>query len=860
MTRWLLTIVIAFSSVSGLRASVWTSVNFDAKTTAAIVGALGVEYLNEQMTKDHFAKVLDHYTSAEVASAGIFAAKWAERTAMKSVGTFGSAQENYYYRRIYNLVSARIMPKIWSVANLMVKHPDKALYWGPYLFKVTEEVKLLCIMFETVVTNGKVTFNDGFLVFLTLDPNLKQLFDLAKLGDVDWKAVWEHITSFGDGLTIDDLKEDLQNIFNAGGAIASAGVSVANDAWMTGSRVGDIFKMKPGEILSLYDDFKDMYETFSDPVQIKNLLMEKILTNDSNGVARLFTPDGYNVTSYISDYIQEMQGRFYTQRWYIYRRDSGSELVCSYSPPDNSDAIIDGPEWYRVGTDDPEYRYTAADYENSLRNSEGYAGWSREQCQQLSNNGDKYVYQFYNFMSSSRIYKVNSGRTTHFAYAHTIRVYKTWNVTEEPYEELFDSRTMSENAFEAKFKGKLAEYNSQEDANGNSPTYYIGKDPKNYYQAADETKMKGVQSVSFTVTCSDGSKLGEGSFSWKENGDQGGCLDERSKGYAMETTLSGGSDLSSFDAKLSEAGSIVTSLQQQIYSLEERNRELLALISRSSVEDAAVYRQEYSSNINKLSTLRSQLTAAQQDVTSIQNARQALVDDYADEKDGTYRIPAVMHELESAYQVSWVDNGRWSGGCSGQVYTRDGHIPNLDGVVTFTATLTKTRDESHFLGIRYHRAILCVSWALTSDYESSNVVDVLDLDLATSEAERSNIVNQRLSEIQQEYPSCHVDINYAQQVPSSVEGDTDEYHLLWMSDRLRVARHVNQRLTRIYSELVMVEKFMQSRETMLQWLKNQVMPNVSRDVHNALLRNSFNAWQEHARSISDSITNRRRNL
>lgn len=857
MRRWLLSLFILSSSVLRLDAMGWSSVNFDAETTAAIAGALGLEYLNEQSMTDSYNKILDHYTSAEIASAGIYAAKWAERSAMKNVGTFGSPQENYYYRRIYNLVSARIMPKIWSVAQLMVKHPDKALYWGPYLFKVTEEVKQLCLMFEMVVTNGKVTFNDGFLVFLSLDPTIRQLFDLSRLGDVDWKAVWKQLVSFGDGLTIQDLKDDLDNIVKAGGAIASAGSSVLSDTWSSGSKVSQVFKMKPGEILDLYDEFTGIYDTFSDPLAVKNLLMEKILTNDSNGVARLFTPDGYNVTSYISDYVEELKGRFYTQRWYIYRRDAGSEKVCSYSPPDDSESIINGPEWYRVGTSDANYRYTSADYENSLRNSESYAGWSREQCQSLSNNGDKYVYSFYNYLTSSRIYGSRSGITRSFAYAHYIDVYKTWNVTEEPYEELFDSRTMSENAFEAKFQGKLAEYNSQEDANGNSPNYRIGKGPKNYYQAADETKMKGVQSVSYTVNCSDGAKLGEGSFAWKENGDQGGCLDERSKDYAMETTLSGSPDLSTYDGMLSDLGSEATSLQQQINDLQSRNNELLRLISKASIEEATVYRSEYNSNLARIGNLETQLRSVRSRISEVQDVRQKLVDDYADEMDGTYRIPAVMHELETAYQVDWSDNGRWTGGCSEQVFVRHGHIPNLQGEVTFTARLTKTRDEKWFI-IRYHRAILNVSWELTSSYESSNVVDVLDLDLATPEAERAEQVNRRLSEIQQEYPSCSVEINYAQQVPPSVEGDTDEFHLLWMSDRLRVARTVNQRLTRIYSELVMVEKFMQSRETLLYWLKNQVAPGVSREIHDAALRNSFNAWQEHARSISS--TNNRTGL
>ena len=213
-------------------------------------------------------------------------------------------------------------------------------------------------------------------------------------------------------------------------------------------------------------------------------------------MANLFTLDGYNITSYISDYLQEMQGRYYTQRWYIYWRDSGSEQVCSYAPPTDSESIMYGGEWYRVGTSDANYQYTAADYENSLRNSESYAGWSRARCQELNSSDSKYHYAFYNYMSSSRIYKSKSGRTTAFSYAHYIDVYKTWNVYEEVYEETFDSQYDAEQAMQAKFNAKLAELNDNEEGR----VYRIGKDRKNYYQAADEvsatTRLNLVKEIS----------------------------------------------------------------------------------------------------------------------------------------------------------------------------------------------------------------------------------------------------------------------------------------------------------------------------------------------------------------------------
>ena len=735
----------------------WYSVNIDLKTTAAMTAAYAAETATEMMNDEDVQKILDHYTNAEVSTAGIFASKWLDRKALQNAGLFGDAEENFYYKRIYTMVSAQIMPKILDVAALAVRNPEKAIYWGPYLFRTCEQVKQLCMTFETVVANGKVSFQD--VAFLAINDNLKGLFDLTKLGEVDWTALWDHLADFGDGLTKEDLEEDLEGLMTAGGAIVSGGGAVLDSVWTNASRVGGVFHSRPGEILQLYHDFKDMYETLSDPSNIKDLVMQQILSTDSTGVANLFTLDGYNITSYISDYLQEMQGRYYTQRWYIYWRDSGSEQVCSYAPPTDSESIMYGGEWYRVGTSDANYQYTAADYENSLRNSESYAGWSRARCQELNSSDSKYHYAFYNYMSSSRIYKSKSGRTTAFSYAHYIDVYKTWNVYEEVYEE----------------------------------TFRIGKDRKNYYQAADEVRMRGCSTVSFTMECHDQAKLGEGNFSWKENGNQRHALDEDSKRYAMETTLSGGADTSELDEGISTWGSEVTRLQEQIHALEVENDNLLAQISHASVEEAASLRAQY-------------------------NAKRELIDDFADERDGTYRIPAVMHEIETAYNIMWTDAGSWQGWS----FIRHGNVPNISGEVTFQADLSKERGESHFLGIRYHRAILAVHWTLTANYSSSQIVDMMELDPELSDAEKADLVNQRLHEIMNDHPGCTVEANYAYSNPAESEGDEDAIHLLWTCDRLNIARDVDYRLSKIYAQLILIEKFMRSRETMLDYLKQQL--------------------------------------
>lgn len=833
------------------QASVYYSVNFDRKTEAAMASTYALEVAAEAMNNESVQKILDHYTSAEVATAGIFASKWFDRKALTNVGPFGTAEENYYYARIRRLVVDCIRPKLWSVGSLMVRHPDKALYWGPYLYKTCNEVVQLCMQFETIVTNGRLTFQDIAAqgAFLVIGDDLKAIFDLARLGEVDWSAVWDHLVDFGNGLTKEDLKDDLDNLLSAGTAIAGAGAAVLDSTWTQASKIGTVFKQKPREIIQLYYEFRDLYDTFSDPDAVKDLVMARLLSTDSTGVVRLFTADGYHVTSYVSDYIKEMQGQYYTQRWYIYWRDSGSELLCDYSPPTDDNSVLNGPEWYRVSTSDENYVATAADREAALSNSESYAGWSRTRCDQLHQADPKYYYNFYPSMWSSRIYKQKSGRTTAFAYAYSIKVYKEWNNYEEVYEEVFDSQTMDLNAFRKMMEAKLLEYNSREEDNAVPKTYYIGMDTKRYYQAADEKKLNGCVSVSFTLNCHDGAKLGEGSFQWKENGDQYHCLNEDSKRFAMESTLSGGPDTGGIDAEISTWAAKVNDLQNQINALEARNRELLAQISKVSVEEAAPLREQYNANMSQINSLRSQLTTAQAELNRLQQGKSDMLADYYDEEDGAYRIPALMHDLEGAYGIEWSDAGSWSG----YTFTRKGYVRGMNGSVTLTCNLKKVRGESwliNFWGIRIlriHRAILGVEWKLTAEYSSSDVVDIMELDPGLSDREKTDAVNRRMQEILAEYPSCSVDVDYAYSAPPGADDDQDSYHLLWVSDRLRIARQVDYRLSRIYAELLLLEKFMYSRQSLLDYLKAQVFSGLGDGVRNKVYRKSFRRWRNNSR-------------
>lgn len=225
MRKLIVTFILAVMAVTQTFAQ-WASVNFDYYTTAAMTAAYATQILEEEKIDGYLSEILDHYESSEVAAAGIFATKYLDRRALQNAGRFGSADENYYYRRIRTLVESRIMPRVLRVAILSIKHPEKAMYWGPFLYKVCEDTKNLCMQFETVVCNSRISFQD--IVFYSLSDQFKELFNLVELGSVDWKRLFENLTEF-DGITKEDIKHDFSSLLDVGAAIASAGGGTVSD-------------------------------------------------------------------------------------------------------------------------------------------------------------------------------------------------------------------------------------------------------------------------------------------------------------------------------------------------------------------------------------------------------------------------------------------------------------------------------------------------------------------------------------------------------------------------------------------------------------------------------------------------------
>lgn len=800
---------------ASLRGQTFMKVNLDTRTVAAMTTEYAAAAVAEGYYDEQVKDILAKYGVAEVAAAGIFTSKYMDRKALTNLGICRDGSENQYYRRIYRLVSAKIIPMIWGLSGQLLRYPHKSLYWGSYLVKVCSEVKSLCMQFEAVVTNGTLSFRD--IQFLELDPRFAAFMQFSKFGDVDWETLFDDLSSVPGNFTMDGLKEDVNTLYELGTQLATSGFNNLSGDILGDSEFDGSFKdkaMAAGEIVkNVYDVYKN-----SDG-QVAGLF--KNYLGDNPTAADLFSFSSYNLSGWIDDYMNEAAGTYYTQRWYIGRVESGSETVAEYNPPEDDDNVLNGPQWIRFNTSDESFFPNSSQLEQVLSNSEGYAGWSRARIQQLNARNDGYTYRMSKSLLAYRISKKN--RQTQKAYAYRIVITKSWNLSEEVYEEYFDSYRMDLPTFKMKLQALLNEYNDNEEGK----VYQLKYGPKNYYQVADDVKLKGCESVIISATCTDNVKLGEGATQYKCR-QCSGSLNDHSKECAMQTTVTESEelDLSELNRLEEDARQEFTTLQTDIQALEAANKRLAELIANGggTVTEIAGYRQQMIANSDRISEKKGQLTQAEKQLADIQQAKSEAAMDNDVPTDDYYRIPAIMEDCRNAYGLSWQGDGWWSG----YTYYRYANATNVKGTVTFSASLSIARKPKYFLGIKIHRAILKISWQMTSSYSDTQVVENMTLDPNMPDGEKKKQVNDRISELAQEFPSCRLTTEYVKSDPFEEDQTDDTYHLLWASDRLAIARQVEFRLMKIYADLVSLQKMMNYKLSIIDVLKD-IGPYVNTD-------------------------------
>lgn len=838
MKRYLFIIILFVCAAVPMTAQYY-SVNYDKRTVAEMTAAFASEAATEAYYAEQVAKIREYYQAAEVAAAGIFTSKFLDRRALTDLGLWTSSTENYYYRRIYNMVSAKIMPKIWTVAGMMLRSPQNALYWGSYLYKVCEETKTLCYQFESIVTNSRLSFRD--IAFLEINQELAAILKLSELGDVDWKNLLDNFSDIGSNFTKDNLKADIDNLYAMGVSLASAGAGNAVSSIVGNSNFNGTLMDKTSSVIEIAENTYDLYNNLS--TNAGNTLLQFV--GGQEGIANLFSLSNYNTTAWITDYAREGMGQYYTQRWYIYSVDQGSEKLCDYYPPTDDDAILYGDHWYRISTTDPDFYPSSSQREAALQNSENHAGWSRSRVQQLNNSNDGYNYNISYYSSAYILSKKKSGQYAK-AYAYEIHVTKSWYKQEVKYEDVFDSYSMDMATFRAGLNARLADYNDNEDG----IRYYIGSDSKRYYQATNAEKMAGCETATISVTCHDGTKLGEGSTQYKCS-QCGGSVNAHTKQCSMATTITSESvNTSEIDAKIAETEGRIASIDTEIARLEAENSNLLKLIQTSSVEDAARYRQQYNANKDRISALKSEKGAAEKELADYNQAKQEAVDGENAATDDYYRIPAIMQDCKNAYNLSWNGAGAWEG----NTFVRTASMPNINGTITFKATISIARKPKYFLGIKIHRAIVQISWTLTTEYSDTQVVAVINLDPSKTDQEKADEVNAKLSEIAREYPSCEPTVEYAKSSPVESDDTEDTYHLLWTSDRLDIARQIDSRLTNIYADLVSLEKMMHYKHSIIDILLSIAPLDTDQGRRLTLIERCRKRWLRNAANSAHSDT------
>ena len=313
-----------------------------------------------------------------------------------------------------------------------------------------------------------------------------------------------------------------------------------------------------------------------------------------------------------------------------------------------------------------------------------------------------------------------------------------------------------------------------------------------------------------TLTCTDEINMGEGTTQYKCNSCSG-TLNSHSKDCAMKSSLSAsdleGVDVSSLESDLQSLRKELQSIQSQLEELESNKAFLLELIDKypdKTSNEYAELKKELAGVNSQITTCQNKIKSLQLDIDQYETAIYEANND-PEPSDDYYRIPAIMQEQKNIYRLTWQGEGWWSG----YTYYRYATSSSFNGTITFKATISYARKPQYFLGIKIHRAILKISWSLSTTYTDTHVVDNITLDPDASDESKAKIINDRLSELARDFPNCTTAVQYIKSEDDAVEDDTDDtMHLLWSSDRLAVARQVEARLMAIYADIVSMKKMM----------------------------------------------------
>jgi hypothetical protein len=766
----------------------YVHVDYDYKgatmAEAAYLALAKAEGLNAESIID----ILDHYTSAEVASAGIWLSKFLERKALKDEMIFSSA-ENHYYKVILFLVTKRITPRMIRIGRELLHYPEQFLYWGPYLFKTSEDVMNLCAQFEAIVTNGKKGFSSSD--FLQLSPALQEYFDFSKLGNVNWQEMWDRITNFPTPKW-EDFREDFKELF---GQVSPVNLAIAGEENIQGraTHIFDKFAEAPESLPELFDNVQEAFNEVTSGAAVKSIL-EGVIGDlkDSLAVEKLFDLGNYNVGNYINDYVNQLKGQFYTQLWYIYRVENNAS------------------------------RYYTQKYVIKQNGTEVYY----MEYDSRSNKGDfdkkmtEMVAAYRKMYPDDKIEMVTEPRITKYVgYGQGSEVIV--------YDQLFDSRINHEVVFEKEFNQRIETLMKDQEVDypWMKIEYKIGKGEKYYYEFESAETVRNTASASFTVNCHDEVELAKGGFNFKVNERYNSS---KMNEYAYPKNMipeKQPEDVTLWEEKIADLEKQIQDNKDLIAEYQQKITEIQAVAdTTSNYTDRNKLLNEITSYRIKINNLNSTNIGLQDQLDEVNEVYENYQIDYNEDLDGPYRIPTLENDLAGDFHLHWDAAGSWSG----HTYTRPAHIVGMEGAVKFIAEVKQERGEKRFLGIRYHRAIIGVEYRLVSEQETSETVDVIEFSDDMSDEEKANLINQKRQEVQGQFPSCNVTVVKSEKDPPEKEAKEEAFHLLWMSDRVALARFIEYRLRQIDGQLAFIERNLFIKRNVLDDFKKAFLQGVPR--------------------------------
>lgn len=322
----------------------------------------------------------------------------------------------------------------------------------------------------------------------------------------------------------------------------------------------------------------------------------------------------------------------------------------------------------------------------------------------------------------------------------------------------------------------------------------------------------------------------------------------KSKDFAMSNSPTADDGSKPLLQKQKEFSDEVNALKSEIKGNDTKMRNLITRINQAKMNKniplVDKLQGEYDALSDENAHLKEQLREAEGKLSQADDALDEYYQDMSDNLDGPYRIPSNMASLASMYQIQWLDEGEWVQGSNAYVFVRHGYCADARTNVTYTASLKLSRKPTYVLGVRIHRAVLSVDFKLTSSSSSENVIEVMKLNMNQTEKLRAEEVNMRLKQWLEDLPNCSVTVKYHYASnPTEEDDDEDGIHLLFAADRLQVARYVEQELTKIFAQLVLIEKVMTQRECILDFLRRQIFDVVSRSGRNGIAEYALRRWE-----------------